>query len=141
MTRHALIGWTCATHGEQDDAIILANRAYCPHEGCSARVSPRRTRPGSWKQQAQARTDAQFPPRNRPGRGWHNLPAGCRDHIRGETHPDAKLTAEMVLEFRRRHAAGEGICALAREAPVSRPTLSAAIRGTTWAHLGDSTAC
>jgi hypothetical protein len=53
----------------------------------------------------------------------------------GAAHHGAKLTAEIVLECRRRFAAGENSYALAGEFGVTQPTMHAAISGKTWKHL------
>lgn len=53
----------------------------------------------------------------------------------GERSASAKLTAETVMECRRRYAAGESQRALAREFGVHQSTVSLAITGVNWAHL------
>lgn len=53
-------------------------------------------------------------------------------HPRGERHGRSKLTAEIVLEMRRRHAAGESYAALAREFGVFDSVARKAILGITW---------
>ena len=54
---------------------------------------------------------------------------------RGETHGGAKLTEVIVLECRRRHAAGESQRSLAAEFGVGNACMSFAIRGITWGRL------
>lgn len=56
---------------------------------------------------------------------------------KGEKHNAAKLTDEIVLECRRRYAAG-GIMAkdLAKEFGVSGTSMQKAINGENWKHLG-----
>lgn len=54
---------------------------------------------------------------------------------RGEQCGAARLTEEIVLECRRRYAAGEAGAALAREFGVTQPVMSRAISGKTWAHV------
>lgn len=56
----------------------------------------------------------------------------------GEGHPDAKLTDELVLEMRQRHADGETVSGIWRALAwdlCSRATASHAILGRTWKHL------
>jgi hypothetical protein len=55
--------------------------------------------------------------------------------IRGEDHKLSKLTDEIVLECRRRYAAGETQMALAAEFGVTSGAMNRAIKGYTWAHL------
>jgi hypothetical protein len=59
---------------------------------------------------------------------------------RGSANPAAKLTEEVVLEARARHANGETGRALAREYGVNSGNMSAALRGQTWAHVGNADA-
>jgi hypothetical protein len=53
----------------------------------------------------------------------------------GERGASAVLTAEIVLECRRRYAAGESQAILCREFGVTSGAMSSAIKGRTWAHL------
>lgn len=53
----------------------------------------------------------------------------------GERSATARLTEDIVLECRRRYAAGETQTALAAEFGVSSGAMSSAIHGRTWAHL------
>ena len=56
--------------------------------------------------------------------------------LRGESHPMAKLTADMVREARARYAAGDGTTvSLAREYGVTQGAMYGAIKGITWKHL------
>lgn len=54
----------------------------------------------------------------------------------GERHHCAKLTWAKVAEARARHAAGEGLSALAREFNVTPPTMWAALHHRTWKKTG-----
>lgn len=54
---------------------------------------------------------------------------------RGERHPKARLTEEMVREIRRRRESGEGIRAMARELGMGHTTISLIVRGLTWTHV------
>ena len=54
---------------------------------------------------------------------------------RGERHGHSILTDEIVIECRKRRAAGEGVSSLARQFGVSQPCMSAALAGKTWRHL------
>lgn len=60
--------------------------------------------------------------------------AGAWAH-RGTKNSQARLTEELVVEMRRRAAAGEGVARLAREAGVSWLTAHRAIRGKSWRHV------
>jgi hypothetical protein len=53
----------------------------------------------------------------------------------GEAQHMAKLTSELVISMRSRHASGESISSLAREVRVSVPTARKAIRGITWSRV------
>lgn len=54
---------------------------------------------------------------------------------RGEANGSARLTAEQVLEIRRRYAAGEKQVPLAAVFGVSQPIISQIIRRKVWTHL------
>jgi lambda repressor-like predicted transcriptional regulator len=54
---------------------------------------------------------------------------------RGEAHPKAVLTAEIVAEIRNRRAAGEGVRALGREYGISHNTVVALLQRRSWAHV------
>ena len=54
---------------------------------------------------------------------------------RGERNGSAKLTAEIVVEARRRNESGETAAALAREFGVSPAGMSFALTRRTWKHL------
>lgn len=56
---------------------------------------------------------------------------------RGERCGSAKLTEQIVIECRRRFAAGETQVALAAEFGVDQSVISDAVRGTTWGHLSE----
>jgi hypothetical protein len=63
------------------------------------------------------------------------------DRVRDQTNPvgirngQSKLTEQIVLECRTRHAAGETIATLAREFRVTGPCMRMAIRGISWRHV------
>lgn len=74
------------------------------------------------------------------GKTWYWLPGAVpvdrhRNGVKGAGHHAAKLTAEIVLECRRRFAGGENSYALAREFGVAQPTMHKAIIGGTWKHV------
>jgi hypothetical protein len=52
--------------------------------------------------------------------------------VRGEDHPDAKLTEEKVREIRKRYAAGETQVTLAAEFDVLQGTVSKIVLRRTW---------
>jgi hypothetical protein len=55
---------------------------------------------------------------------------------RGEEVGTARLSAEQVLEIRRRYAAGGvTLAALGREFGVSKPTVHQIVAGKLWTHL------
>lgn len=56
---------------------------------------------------------------------------------RGDSHPGAVMTAEIVLSCRRRVRDGETQTALAREYGVTVATMNDAVHGRTWAWLQD----
>lgn len=59
-----------------------------------------------------------------------------RGAVQRQRLAQSKLTDELVLEMRRRHAAGEvSIHQLAREHGMSWKTISEAIRGISWKHV------
>lgn len=57
---------------------------------------------------------------------------------RGEHRPNAVLSDDLVLEARRRFSAGESLNAMLRDFPCSQWTLSCAVRGITWKHVGEA---
>lgn len=57
---------------------------------------------------------------------------GRQRNPRGEGVAISKLTAEKVLDLRRRHAAGETIAELAKAAHLSWNGVQAAVTGVTW---------
>ena len=63
-------------------------------------------------------------------RGREHLPVKY-----GEDQPAAKLTDDVVLECRRRHAAGASMRGLAREFGVAAKTMRLAVKGLAWRHL------
>ena len=56
-------------------------------------------------------------------------------NIRGDRHPDSKLTSVAVREIRRRAAAGERQADLAREYGVTSTTLCQVVKRQTWKHV------
>lgn len=70
------------------------------------------------------------------GRTWASVSTSPRGGRRkGEDHPRAKLTADDVLEMRRRHVAGETLRKLASVFDVSFGTVRCAVAGHTWKHV------
>jgi hypothetical protein len=55
---------------------------------------------------------------------------------RGVDHPLAKLNPELIRQLKERHAAGESLRALAKEAGVDPETLRRAFLGRTWRQAG-----
>jgi hypothetical protein len=55
--------------------------------------------------------------------------------IRGEKHPQARLTEHVVLEMRARRAEGACFREIAEEFGVPKLTAYDAITGTTWSHI------
>ena len=64
---------------------------------------------------------------------WDKDAHGTR--VRGESHPDAKLTEADVIEIRRRAANGEAQCHLAEEFAVGKSTMHSIVTGKTWRYL------
>jgi hypothetical protein len=66
-------------------------------------------------------------------------PRGCyipaEHRLRGEKNKNAKLTSEMVMDMRRREAAGESPDSIAAATGVIRRQVSAVVTGKAWAHL------
>jgi hypothetical protein len=56
---------------------------------------------------------------------------------RGEKHPKARLTADLVVEIRARYATGPNVSALAREYGISRGTIHDLVAGRTWTHVSE----
>ena len=56
-------------------------------------------------------------------------------HVRGESHPDCKLTEAQVREIRARAANGEMLSVLAPQYGMHAATLSRIVRGLRWAHV------
>lgn len=69
-------------------------------------------------------------------KGRHVTIADCSCMLRGENNPASKLTAEVVKEARRLHAAG-GVSGreLARRYGVSQATMGHALARKTWRHV------
>jgi DNA-binding transcriptional regulator YiaG len=73
------------------------------------------------------------------GQTWPDpeyTPVMSKMHLRGEGHPEAKLTAPQIREIREKYAAG-GVTQkeLAQEYSVSRALLGLIIQRKRWAHL------
>jgi hypothetical protein len=66
----------------------------------------------------------------------HAKGRGHVDGAKGEANRHAKLTAEQVLEIRRRFDAGERGNSLAAEFSVLHNAISRIVTGVTWKHLG-----
>ena len=83
--------------------------------------------------------------RDRDQKGRHRAAVGERNGththpervVRGDVHPNAKLTVADVLDIRRRAAAGEPKAALARAFGVSPCTIRNVVVRRTWAHVQD----
>lgn len=73
-------------------------------------------------------------------RAENQRPDRIRDDtdLHGERSGTAKLTDEIVIECRRRYAAGESQFALALEVGVSPTAMGHAVTGKTWKHLPDA---
>lgn len=56
---------------------------------------------------------------------------------RGDTHPSAVLTAELVADLRVEAAAGASLRGLARDRGLRYTAVRSAVRGETWAHVTD----
>ncbi len=56
-------------------------------------------------------------------------------HLKGEVVVTSRLTAEQVMEIRRREHAGEKNASLAEEFGISETHLQYIVRGKAWAHL------
>lgn len=69
-----------------------------------------------------------------PARNQHDRIRDGTDN-QGERGPNSRLTEAIVLECRRRYAAGETQTALALEFGISSGAMCQAIHGRTWAHL------
>lgn len=54
---------------------------------------------------------------------------------RGESHKNAKLTADSVRQIRQRFASGELQRVIAKELGISRGNVSAIVRGRLWQHV------
>lgn len=56
-------------------------------------------------------------------------------YVRGEHHPKARLTDEMVRRIRREYRSGRAVNALARDLSVSWRTIRRVLDGETWGHV------
>lgn len=56
-------------------------------------------------------------------------------HAHGQTHGRARLTPELVVEARARHARGEAVTSIAADLGVPTRTLAGAVTGETWANV------
>lgn len=64
---------------------------------------------------------------------WHRIPV--RSRVRGERHPQAKLTEDIVRSIRRRSLDGTSSAQMAREFGVTRAAIRFAVKGRTWRHV------
>ncbi len=55
--------------------------------------------------------------------------------VKGESHPDAKLTTKKVLEIREKHSKGMNQFELSREYGVTQPCISRIVTHNTWNHI------
>lgn len=60
---------------------------------------------------------------------------GTREHLKGPTHPLARLTPDDVRAIRSGHERGDSYAILARRYGVSKPTIASIISGKTWGHV------
>lgn len=67
----------------------------------------------------------------KPGQASYNK---GKPGMRGERHPNAKLTAEQVGEIRRRYQQGQTQKQLAKAFNTSQPNVSSIIRNAIWSH-------
>lgn len=70
-----------------------------------------------------------------PYRHWSRSGSTYRPDRAGQKNASARLTDELVIEIRRRCAAGEPQKDIAREIGVSTGTVSLIANGKTWKHL------
>lgn len=56
---------------------------------------------------------------------------------RGDSHPSAVLTAELVADLRAEAAAGASLRGLARDRGLGYTAVRSAVRGETWTHLAE----
>ena len=56
-------------------------------------------------------------------------------HVRGERHPKARLTDDLVRRIRSGYVGGLSVNALAREHDVAWKTVRRVLDGTTWGHV------
>lgn len=56
-------------------------------------------------------------------------------HVRGEQHPKARLTDDLVRRIRSGYVGGLSVNALARDIGVSWRTVRRVLDGTTWGHV------
>lgn len=64
-----------------------------------------------------------------------NLDKVRQNHPRGEQIGCAKLTADQVMDLRRRHASGEGRATIARDFGIHPVVVSMIAYGVRWSHL------
>lgn len=72
---------------------------------------------------------------NHPSGENHGSKTKPESRPRGERAGLAKLTDNLVLEIREKHASGGTFRGLARQYGVDRVTISAAVKRKTWAHI------
>lgn len=58
--------------------------------------------------------------------------------VYGSHHGKSKLTEQKVREIRRRYAAGENQCSIARSFGVTNQNIGCIVRRETWRHVGDA---
>lgn len=71
----------------------------------------------------------------RSGNGRDMVIHGTVAIFRGESHSNAKLTENDVLEIVRQHADGRSLSSLSREFGVSVPHIARICRGESWTHV------
>lgn len=124
-------GYIQCTHG---------GRAFLLHRAVLARKLGRPLCPGEFALHSCHRRGCCESDHLRAGTKLDNardkVEAGRCNALRGEVHPDAKLTEAEVLTIRRRYAAG-GVSqsALAREYGLSQPSIGKIVRRETWTHI------
>lgn len=56
-------------------------------------------------------------------------------HLKGEAHPQAKLTSEQVLQIRKLYAQGFSTNVIAKSFGVSKRNVKSIVLHQTWTHL------
>jgi len=75
------------------------------------------------------------------GRTWKSaegpkVESRPQEEMRGETHPNAKLTEDAVVKIRERHYSGTPTSVLANEFGVTKTAIRNIVTGRTWRHAG-----